>query len=633
MTSNSDPTGLLPPLPGIYGGGPIYKDSSVTIPNLASSGFAEVIVWNIAVTGKGDLNFNYEFPLVSDGKYIGDKTHPDFVSNMSSLKSTVSSVKRLTFSIGSSNFGVFQEIKKLVNSKGTGPTSTLYKNFHALRTAIPEVDCIDFDDENCYDTDSMVDFAVMLGEIGFSVSFCPFTNAEFWKGVADRVNTQRPGTVIAVHLQCYSGGASNSPCNNWDFGDIPVYPGLASSDDSPDTVKDKMSAWHKQCGITGGFIWIYDKFYTVPDKAQKYASAIETAVETKLSVDLVETTLNFDHIVVVVMENHSYEEVIRSSCAPYINQLATEGLLIDNAYGEEHPSQPNYFWLFSGSNQGWSSDGPYWLPGKPRPVFDAHNLYTALVSRFSSKSPSDVFGGYVDSGTSAPVADYYHDTLNYANRHVPWLAFKNINGGKPKAITRDFSSQFPSGPQADFESLPIVSFVIPALNHDMHDYDNFGSGVSSQKTSKIAVSHGDTWLKDNLKAYADWAKKNNSLLILTWDEDSSSDWITPTFWGGGGSFTNPSGLTAPDLGPNPGVVVNGKPTTTSGPNHIPMIFYGANLAQTGSYKVSGAGVNNINLLRTIEAVYGLKKSGAQTSLASSAGLTDDAIPNIFTFSD
>ena len=39
----------------------------------------------------------------------------------------------------------------------------------------------------------------------------------------------------------------------------------------------------------------------------------------------------------------------------------------------------------------------------------------------------------------------------------------------------------------------------------MHDY-----GVAS----------GDTWLAQNLSAYAEWAKTHNSLLIVTWDEDN-----------------------------------------------------------------------------------------------------------------
>jgi hypothetical protein len=342
----------------------------------------------------------------------------------------------------------------------------------------------------------------------------------------------------------------------------------------------------------------------------------------------------FDHVVIVVLENHGYSEIIGSAAAPYINNtLVKNGVLINNAFGEQHPSQPNYLWLFSGSNQGVNYDQAYWPPNAPGPVFNAPNLYTALQSTVGAQVPN-FFGGYVDSGTSAPVTNYYQDTDNYANRHVPWLAFTNINNGNPASITKDFGSQFPSYP--DYSTLPLVSFVIPGLDNDMHDYDSNGNGVTNPATSAIAISNGDTWLKTHLDGYAQWAKENNSLLIITFDEDSTSDWLTPFEWGGGGngSQPNPHGMTAPSLGFNAGANNNNWPADdnlASGPNQIAMIFYGANLNCSGPFTVAGAGVNNINLLRTIESFYHLPKSGSQTTLAMAAGLTDGPITGFFTF--
>ena len=57
-----------------------------------------------------------------------------------------------------------------------------------------------------------------------------------------------------------------------------------------------------------------------------------------------------DHVVVVIEENHSYSQIIGSPSAPYINQLAQAGASFTNSHGIEHPSQPNYLDLFSGSN-------------------------------------------------------------------------------------------------------------------------------------------------------------------------------------------------------------------------------------------------------------------------------------------
>ena len=35
-------------------------------------------------------------------------------------------------------------------------------------------------------------------------------------------------------------------------------------------------------------------------------------------------------------------------------------------------------------------------------------------------------------------------------------------------------------------------------------------------------SEGDSWLQAHLQEYVTWAKKNNSLLIITWDEDDDT---------------------------------------------------------------------------------------------------------------
>jgi hypothetical protein len=260
---------------GIFGGGPFYKSATSNINEIRNSGFTEAIVWNIEVKSNGDLNFNGEFPLCSGGTYIGDQTHPDFASNMAALKT--GTVKRITFSIGSSNVGDWQDVKALVDAQGTGSSSILYRNFQALKAAIPSVDALDFDDENSYDQSSTVQFAVMLGNLGYHVALDAYTNASYWTSVASTVNTQLAGTVDSVHLQAYAGGAGNSPCSGWNFGAVPVFPGLWDQDDTPSQVQSTMSGWHTECGITGGFMWLYDDFVGNGLAAQ-YASAINNAL-------------------------------------------------------------------------------------------------------------------------------------------------------------------------------------------------------------------------------------------------------------------------------------------------------------------------------------------------------------------
>jgi phosphatidylinositol-3-phosphatase len=187
------------------------------------------------------------------------------------------------------------------------------------------------------------------------------------------------------------------------------------------------------------------------------------------------------HVVVVVMENHAYQQVIGSPDAPFLNGLARRGALFTHSYAITHPSEPNYLALFSGSTRGVVSDAC--------PVtFTAPNLASRLLA------VGKTFAGYAEGlpTTGSPVCS----AGNYARKHVPWADFRNI----PASVNQPFSS-FPA---ADFSRLPTVSFVIPDLRNDMHD---------------CGVATGDSWLRAHLGGYASWAMTHNSLLIVTWDED------------------------------------------------------------------------------------------------------------------
>jgi hypothetical protein len=261
---------------GILGGGPVYKHVPINISELKKSGFNELIVWSVEVKSNGDLNLNGEFPLTSAGVYIGDQTYPDFPADLAKIRR--GTVTRVTLSIGSSNYGDWEDIQSLVESQGTGPDSILYKDFAALKAALP-VDAIDFDDENGYDASSTVKFAVMLGKLGYHVMMDPYTNSSYWKSVVSQINTKRPGTVDGIHLETYAGGQGNSPCTSeWDFGDVPVYPGISDQPSAPPYLtpaqaKAAMHKWHKQCGITGGWVWIFDQIAGT-GLVRKYAHAI-----------------------------------------------------------------------------------------------------------------------------------------------------------------------------------------------------------------------------------------------------------------------------------------------------------------------------------------------------------------------
>src|SRR5215831_17615548 len=83
----------------------------------------------------------------------------------------------------------------------------------------------------------------------------------------------------------------------------------------------------------------------------------------------------FSHVVIVVMENKNYSDIIgRPDEAPYLNSLAAGGAVFSHSFAVTHPSQPNYLALFSGSTQGVTSDSC------PQNFKNVPNLASELIS-------------------------------------------------------------------------------------------------------------------------------------------------------------------------------------------------------------------------------------------------------------
>ncbi|MFN8673831.1 MAG: alkaline phosphatase family protein [Candidatus Sericytochromatia bacterium] len=225
------------------------------------------------------------------------------------------------------------------------------------------------------------------------------------------------------------------------------------------------------------------------------------AIQNSVSIEqnsLVESTKNRkslpkpDHIVIVVLENHAFKQIMDDSDAPYINQIAKFGAVFTKSYGLTHPSQPNYLMLFSGSNQGIIDDEyPKNIP------FSTPNLASALINKGYS------FAGYSED---LPYTGFTGaKSGEYASKHSPWVYWQGSGQNRlPNQINKSFTD-FPK----DFNNLPTLSFVIPNLDNDMHN-GIFG-GI---------IKDGDKWLKNNLDSYIQWAKNTNSLLIITFDEDN-----------------------------------------------------------------------------------------------------------------
>jgi phospholipase C len=320
-------------------------------------------------------------------------------------------------------------------------------------------------------------------------------------------------------------------------------------------------------------------------KKQTFRQPMLTSILNKLIITIL-LTLNvkkshklpvYDHIVIVIEENKDYDQVIGTESAPYINNvLKKEGANLTKMYAEEHASEGNYFWLVSGNDQNVGFDDVIPNSGNSKNYpFKSSSLMQQLIKK-----------GYTFKGYSEglpEIGDTVYTTDLYARKHVPWVSFGNIPNGSTEdnSVNLQFE-QFPS----DYSKLPTVAIVIPNLIHDMHD------GELDKR-----VSVGDTWLKENLDGYYQWAKTHNSLLIITFDESDDKSKYR--------GLTDPSSEKSDII------------------NRIPTIIAGAHI-KPGDY-AEGKGVTHVNILRSIEAMYGLNKSGAQQKNAGKYGIKDNYI--------
>lgn len=202
-----------------------------------------------------------------------------------------------------------------------------------------------------------------------------------------------------------------------------------------------------------------------------------------------------DHIVILIFENHNYNQIIDAAAAPAINALVHDPYtaLFTEYYALHRPSQPNYLDLFSGSTQGITNNNvpynhPFNTPNLGRQLIDAGRSFIT----YSEDLPSVGYDG-AESGY-------------YARKHNPAA---NWMGSGLNQIPESTNQPFSAFPDADFSQLPTVCFIVPNQYNDMHD---------GSDTSRILI--GDTWMHDHMDAYIQWAKTNNSLFILTFDEDN-----------------------------------------------------------------------------------------------------------------
>ena len=206
-----------------------------------------------------------------------------------------------------------------------------------------------------------------------------------------------------------------------------------------------------------------------------------------------------DHVIWVLMENHSYSDVVGNRQeAPYINDTLIPGCgLATDDHNVSHPSLPNYLALSAGtaSGDGRNTDcDPSSCPQSARSIYSLVESAGKEWRVYAQSMPSPCAG---------------QDDGDYTAHHNPAVYYSGI-----RCNQWDLPMGTPTaGPLASAlanDRLPAFTLLVPDEANDMH------SGP---------IDAGDAWLAQWLPTIARTPsyRAGHTVVMVTWDEGEGSD--------------------------------------------------------------------------------------------------------------
>lgn len=317
------------------------------------------------------------------------------------------------------------------------------------------------------------------------------------------------------------------------------------------------------------------------------------------------------HVVVIMLENHSKSSVLGDANAPYINQLAGQYAVAENYYGVTHPSQPNYVAAISGSNWGVNDD-------QPTNTYDHRNLVDELEAHRLT------WAAYMESMPSAGFTgpQYPSNAALYVNKHDPFVLFDDVRNSparlqhvKPYS---DFAADMRKG-------MPSFVWISPNQCHDMHggvfapvasdgsDGTPCPYGSAKDDANDAALKRkADDFVKGAMQAIQAspvWKSGRVAVFVVTDENDFTGDKSTDGWESAAGCCDSPN------LGPGtPFLGSNGKPDGNVwgggvyGGGLIPAVVVVNKGGRPAGY-TSSAPYNHYSLLLTVERNFKLGELG------------------------
>jgi hypothetical protein len=230
----------------------------------------------------------------------------------------------------------------------------------------------------------------------------------------------------------------------------------------------------------------------------------------------------YDHIFLIVEENHGFTQIIGNPAAPQLNRLADRYGLATASFSVADPSAPNYVAMLGGSTFGIADNNAYYLHTVDRPSLMSQ-LEGARLSwkGYLQSMPYAGFKGICYPNRCNGVPDF--DTL-YNSKHNGIPYFKSIQSnpaemakmGPLTALEQDLVSNPPN-----------FGYIVPDECSDMHGAPPYcvDSGDPGDVSDNALVHIADGLagrIVSQIQSAPFWTRGNNAI-VITFDEGADGD--------------------------------------------------------------------------------------------------------------
>ncbi|GAB2714831.1 alkaline phosphatase family protein [Kitasatospora kifunensis] len=210
----------------------------------------------------------------------------------------------------------------------------------------------------------------------------------------------------------------------------------------------------------------------------------------------------YDHVFTVMMENTDYAEVMGDPAdTPFIHSLMAQGASMTNYHAVYHPSDENYLAVAGGDTY---TTGATYFPNINDPKTNLGDTIEAAGKTWKA----------YEQGMGTPCNTSTQYDAKYEPDDAPFFNYTDVSGNASRCAAHLVDTSQLTADLRSAATTPNFSWLAA---------DDYYDGEASGNGNATSLQTQDGWLKQTLTPILSspaWTTQK-SLLILTWDEDSS----------------------------------------------------------------------------------------------------------------